>query len=132
MVEFPAAHIQSKQLCAEECKHRDQQKQCNCSARPNAVLALAREGYRKTDINLRDLTEALTYRGFLRLAGRYWRMGLQEMWRSFSKRAFVHALQRLVPERNLRDAIIALRRDKLAAQEVRDGRRRTGHALALI
>ncbi|MFQ5409498.1 MAG: L-2-hydroxyglutarate oxidase [Anaerolineales bacterium] len=65
---------------------------------PNAVLAFAREGYRKTDLNLRDLAETLTYPGFLRMAGRYWKMGLGEMWRSFSKRAFVKALQRLLPE----------------------------------
>jgi L-2-hydroxyglutarate oxidase len=65
---------------------------------PNAVLAFAREGYRKRDINLRDLGEALCYRGFLRLAWKYWPIGLGEMWRSFSKAAFVHALQRLMPE----------------------------------
>jgi len=65
---------------------------------PNAVLAFAREGYRKTNINLRELWQTLTYPGFLRLAWRYWRTGLGEMWRSFSKKAFVHALQRLVPE----------------------------------
>ena len=65
---------------------------------PNAVLALAREGYRHTDVNLRDMAEWLTYRGFWRMAARYWRMGLEEMWRSFSKPAFVRALQRLVPE----------------------------------
>lgn len=64
---------------------------------PNAVLALAREGYCWTDINLRDLGESLTYAGFLRLAARYWRVGLAEMWRSLSKAAFVRALQRLVP-----------------------------------
>jgi L-2-hydroxyglutarate oxidase LhgO len=65
---------------------------------PNAVLAFAREGYRKLDINLRDLTESLTYSGFLRLAAKNWRTGLGEMWRSFNKAAFVRALQRLVPE----------------------------------
>jgi L-2-hydroxyglutarate oxidase len=65
---------------------------------PNAVLAFAREGYTKTAINLRDLGEALTYPGFLRLAWKYWPKGMGEMWRSFSKRAFVRALQRLVPE----------------------------------
>jgi len=65
---------------------------------PNAVLAMAREGYRKTDINLRDLFESLTYSGFLRMAARHWRMGMGEMWRSFSKAAFVRALQRLMPE----------------------------------
>lgn len=65
---------------------------------PNAVLAFAREGYKKTDFNIRDLAESLTYVGFLRLALRYWRVGAGEMWRSISKRAFVKALQRLVPE----------------------------------
>ncbi len=65
---------------------------------PNAVLAFAREGYRKTDVNLADLVESLTYPGFLRLAAKYWRTGMGEMWRSVSKRAFVKALQRLVPE----------------------------------
>jgi (S)-2-hydroxyglutarate dehydrogenase len=65
---------------------------------PNAVLAFAREGYRKTDINLRDLAESLTYPGFLRLATKHWKAGCGEMWRSLSKAAFVRALQRLVPE----------------------------------
>jgi len=65
---------------------------------PNAVLAFAREGYRKRDINLVDLFESLTYPGFLRIAARHWRMGMGEMWRSVSKRAFVKALQRLMPE----------------------------------
>jgi L-2-hydroxyglutarate oxidase len=65
---------------------------------PNAVLAFAREGYRKSDINLRDLTEALGYSGFRRLAMKHWRTGMGEMWRSFSKAAFVKALQRLLPE----------------------------------
>jgi L-2-hydroxyglutarate oxidase len=64
---------------------------------PNAVLAFAREGYRKRDVNLYDLAEALTYPGFLRLACRHWRAGCGELWRSFNKRAFVRALQRLVP-----------------------------------
>ena len=65
---------------------------------PNAVLAFAREGYRKININLRDLFESLTYPGFLRLARKHWKTGLGEMWRSFSKAAFVKALQRLLPE----------------------------------
>lgn len=65
---------------------------------PNAVLAFAREGYRKTDINLRDLCETLAFRGFRKLAWRYWRMGAGEMWRSWSKAAFVRALQHLIPE----------------------------------
>jgi L-2-hydroxyglutarate oxidase len=65
---------------------------------PNAVLAFAREGYRKSDLNLADLAETLSYPGFLKLAAKYWKTGLGEMWRSASKRAFVRALQRLVPE----------------------------------
>ncbi len=65
---------------------------------PNAVLAMAREGYRKTDINLADLAETLAYPGFRKLAAKYWKTGLGEMWRSASKSAFVRALQRLVPE----------------------------------
>src|SRR2546423_1903581 len=65
---------------------------------PNAVLAFAREGYKNTTVNLRDLGETLAYPGFWRLAVRYWRIGANEMHRSFSKRAFVRALQRLVPE----------------------------------
>lgn len=65
---------------------------------PNAVLAFAREGYRLRDVNLRDLYETLTYPGFQRMALRHWKMGLGELWRSISKRAFVKALARLVPE----------------------------------
>jgi L-2-hydroxyglutarate oxidase len=65
---------------------------------PNAVLALAREGYRKTDINEGDLMETLAYPGFIKLGFRYWRMGAAEIWRSISKAAFVRALQRLMPE----------------------------------
>ncbi len=65
---------------------------------PNAVLAFAREGYRKTNVNPYDLLESLTYPGFVKLALKYWRVGAGEMWRSFSKAAFVKALQRLVPD----------------------------------
>lgn len=65
---------------------------------PNAVFALAREGYNWRTINLRDLWESVTYPGFLRLAARNWKTGLNEIWRSLSKAAFVRALQRLVPE----------------------------------
>ena len=65
---------------------------------PNAVLAFAREGYKKLDINAGDLLETLAYPGFRKLAAKYWQTGLGEMWRSFNKAAFVKALQRLVPE----------------------------------
>jgi L-2-hydroxyglutarate oxidase len=74
---------------------------------PNAVLAFAREGYRKTDLNIRDLAESLSYGGFLRLAARYWRVGAAEMWRSASKAAFVRALQRLIPEIRAADLLPA-------------------------
>lgn len=67
-------------------------------AGPNAVLALGREAYQAGDLNLGDLARTLAYRGFWKLAGRHWRAGLGEMHRSVSKRAFVKALRRLVPE----------------------------------
>ena len=50
------------------------------------------------DVNVHDLFESLTYSGFVRMALKYWRTGCGEMWRSFSKAAFVKALQRLIPE----------------------------------
>ena len=65
---------------------------------PSAVLAFAREGYRKRDVKAADLLETLRYKGFLKLAARHWKMGAGEMWQSFSKAAFVKALRRLVPE----------------------------------
>ena len=72
-------------------------------AGPTAVLALAREGYTWRDINGRELMDTLRFPGFRRLAVRHWRMGLGEMWRSANRRAFVTALQRLVPEVQLED-----------------------------
>jgi (S)-2-hydroxyglutarate dehydrogenase len=67
-------------------------------AGPNAVLAFAREGYKKSDFVPRDLRETLTFPGFWKMARRYWRTGMGEVVRSFSKAAFVKALQRLLPE----------------------------------
>ena len=67
-------------------------------AGPNAVLATAREGYRRTDVSVRDLADSVAYPGFLRLGLRYWRTGLAEMWRDLSKRSFLASLQRYVPE----------------------------------
>lgn len=64
---------------------------------PNAVLALAREGYRWRDIRPGDLAETLRFSGFQKLARRHWRMGLGEIWRSANKGAFVAALQKLIP-----------------------------------
>jgi len=67
-------------------------------AGPNAVLAFRREGYARTSFSARDTLEMLGYPGFWRMAGRYWRMGMEEMYRSASKKAFVKALRGLVPE----------------------------------
>lgn len=65
---------------------------------PNAVLALAREGYNWTTVSPPELFESLTYSGFRKIARKHWRMGLGEIHRSLSKHAFVRALQRLIPE----------------------------------
>ena len=65
---------------------------------PNAVLAFAREGYRKTDFSLRDFSQTLSWPGFRKIARKHWRTGLGEYHRSMSKAAFVRALQKLVPE----------------------------------
>ena len=67
-------------------------------AGPNAVLAFRREGYRRSDFSLRDLASSLAFPGFWRMAAKHWRSGIDEFHRSFSKTAFVRALQRLVPE----------------------------------
>jgi len=72
-------------------------------AGPNAVLALKREGYGKLSFNARDAFESLTYPGFWRMAFKYWRTGIGEMVRSFSKAAFVRALQKLIPEIQSKD-----------------------------
>ncbi len=64
----------------------------------NAVLAFKREGYKKTDINISELAESLAWPGFQKVAAKYWRTGLSEMYRSFSKAAFTKALQKLIPE----------------------------------
>ncbi len=66
-------------------------------AGPNAVLAFKREGYKKTDFNLRDSFETLAWPGFHTIAKKYWKTGLGEFYRSFSKTAFVAALQKLLP-----------------------------------
>ena len=67
-------------------------------AGPNAVLTFARERYGRFDLNPRDAVAAVAYPGFRRLTRRYWRTGLAEMRRDWSKRAFVQACRRLVPE----------------------------------
>ena len=89
-------------------------------AGPNAVLAFARDGYRRRDVSARDLAGTLTYPGFLRLATRYLRTGLAEMWRDWSKGAFLRELQRYLPE--LRSEDIAFGPSGVRAQALaRDG-----------
>ncbi|MBT4622852.1 MAG: L-2-hydroxyglutarate oxidase [Verrucomicrobia bacterium] len=72
-------------------------------AGPNAVLAFAREGYRKTDVNVRDLWDAVSYSGLWRFVAKYPRMTALELWQSFSKRRFCKALQKLVPNIRVTD-----------------------------
>ena len=72
-------------------------------AGPNAVLALKREWYKRFDMSLKDILSYLFYLGFWRMAAKYGRTGLGEIWRSLSKRAFVKALRRLIPELDYAD-----------------------------
>jgi L-2-hydroxyglutarate oxidase len=67
-------------------------------AGPNAVLAFARAGYRRRDVDPRDLAETLAFPGFRRLARRYWRTGAAEMWRDWSARSFLAAIRRYLPD----------------------------------
>jgi (S)-2-hydroxyglutarate dehydrogenase len=72
---------------------------------PNAVLAFKREGYKKSDINLAELGETLAWPGFRKIVSKYWRTGVGEMYRSYSKAAFTEALQKLLPEIKEEDLI---------------------------
>jgi L-2-hydroxyglutarate oxidase len=74
-------------------------------AGPNAVLAFCREGYRLGIISPRDLWQMARYKGFWRMAARYWRTGMGELYRSFSRRAFHLALRRLIPELSFQDLV---------------------------
>jgi (S)-2-hydroxyglutarate dehydrogenase len=74
-------------------------------AGPNAVLALAREGYRKRDIRVRDVADVVSFPGFWRLAGHHGRAGMAEVARSLSKRLFLKSLRRLIPELELEDLV---------------------------
>lgn len=74
-------------------------------AGPNAVLSFKREGYKKTDFNLRDFAEIMTYPGFWKLAAKNADEGIQELIRSFSKAAFLHSLQKLIPEVKAEDIV---------------------------
>lgn len=66
-------------------------------AGPNAVLAFKREGYRNTQIDFKEFIEIITYQGFLKVAAKYWKDGAYEMYRSYSKKAFVKAMKTLIP-----------------------------------
>ena len=72
-------------------------------AGPNAVFAFKREGYKKTDINFKDLFESLAWSGFRKVAGKFMKTGIAEYYRSFSKSAFTKALQKLTPAINKSD-----------------------------
>jgi len=72
---------------------------------PNAVLALARDGYRWRDISITDLADTIAFSGFRKLAAKHWRMGFGEVHRSISKQAFVTALQKLIPSIKSNDLI---------------------------
>ncbi|MDA7707915.1 L-2-hydroxyglutarate oxidase [Flavobacteriaceae bacterium] len=67
-------------------------------AGPNAVLAFKREGYKFTDFNINDFKDIIFWPGFWKIALKYGKIGAYEMYRSFSKKAFTRALQKLVPE----------------------------------
>lgn len=78
--------------------HFTRMKKGGVEAGPNAVLAFKREGYKKSQINLSELFESLAWPGFQKVAGKYWKTGFGELYRSFSKSAFTKALQELIPE----------------------------------
>lgn len=72
---------------------------------PNAVLAFKREGYTKTDISISDLADVLTWPGFHKIVKKYWRDGMAEMYRSYSKAAFAKAAQKLIPDVQVSDLV---------------------------
>ncbi|MBP8156409.1 MAG: L-2-hydroxyglutarate oxidase [Leadbetterella sp.] len=67
-------------------------------AGPNAVLAFRREGYKKLSVDFSEFGETLAWPGFRKVAAKYWKTGIGEYYRSFSKSAFTKALQALIPE----------------------------------
>lgn len=75
-------------------------------AGPNAVLAFRREGYKKSQINMKELYESLTWSGFIAVFKKYWKTGFGEMYRSFSKAAFTKALQKLMPNIQSSDLVV--------------------------
>lgn len=78
--------------------HFTRMKKGGVEAGPNAVLAFKREGYKKSQISIPELSETLAWPGFQKVAAKYWKTGFGELYRSFSKSAFTKALQELIPE----------------------------------
>ncbi len=74
---------------------------------PNAVLSLAREGYRRTDLDFRDLYDTVAWPGTRRMVRRHWRAGAGELARSLRKRSFISEAQRYVPALSADDAVHA-------------------------
>ena len=85
--------------------HFTRMKKGGVEAGPNAVLAYKREGYKKSDISFSEFLETLGWPGFQKVAKKYWRTGMGEFYRSYSKSAFTKALQRLVPEIEVNDLV---------------------------
>jgi len=85
--------------------HFTRMKKGGVEAGPNAVLAYKREGYKKTQINILEFFETLAWPGFRKVAKKYWKTGLGEFYRSYSKAAFTKALQRLLPEITANDLV---------------------------
>lgn len=74
-------------------------------AGPNAVFSFKKEGYKKSDFNFGELSAALSWSGFQKIIFKYWKMGLGEFYRSYNKRAFTKALQKLIPTISKADLI---------------------------
>ena len=72
---------------------------------PNAVFAFSREGYKMSTINFKELFDSISYMGFLKLIKMYWKEGIVEMYRSFSKQAYLRSLQKLIPKIKISDII---------------------------
>jgi (S)-2-hydroxyglutarate dehydrogenase len=104
---------------------------------PNAVMAFAREGYRRRTVSVRDLADAAAWPGFRRFARQHWRTGVEEMAGSLSRRRFVAAARRYVPDLTVDDVVPgpsgiraqALGKDGSLVDDFRMDRR--GHVVAL-
>jgi L-2-hydroxyglutarate oxidase len=85
--------------------HFTRMKRGGVEAGPNAVLAYKREGYSKSDINPKEFISSVSYKGFRKVASKYWKTGFGEFYRSYSKSAFTKALQQLIPDIKKSDLI---------------------------